>query len=147
MFFYFILKLPELLKLLNCDIKGENFDFYITYRQDKKEKTLPIAYDNKRKLANTRMINESFVNTEDLYFRQILRTFLEAVRRPNYMHILESDRILNAKLDQYLDIWMHEDQSDFTRGKLAHYMSSYKQMREIIFSFEKYNEINRQKRK
>jgi len=63
------------------------------------------------------------------------------------MKILESDRVLTAKLDEYIDIWMHEDQSEFTRGKVAYYMSSYKQLREIIFSFEKYNEMNKQKRR
>ena len=136
----------DLLDMLECDIDG-GFDFYITYRQDKKEKRLPIAYDNKRKLANVRMDNESFVNIEDVYFKQILKTFLEAIKRPRYMKILESDRVLTAKLDEYVDIWMHEDQSEFTRGKVSYYMSSYKQLREIIFSFEKYNEMNKQKRR
>lgn len=137
----------ELLRLLGCEENTDNYDFYITYRQDKKEKKLPIAYENKTKLANTRMIDDSFVCTEDEYFRDILKTFLKAIYKPNYLSILKSDRVLTAKLSEYVDVWKHEDQSEFTRDKIAFYMSSYKQMREIIFSFEKFNEMNRQKRR
>jgi len=137
----------ELLRLLGCEVKDGDFDFYITYRQDKKEKKLPIAYENKTKLANTKMLNDSLVDTEDEYFRDILKTFLMAINKPRYLGILKSDSVLTAKLSSYIDIWKHEDQSEFTREKVAYYMASYKQMRDIIFSFEKYNEMNRQKRR
>ena len=46
-----------------------------------------------------------------------------------------------------MEKWKYEDNTDFTREKVAQYMSSYKQLRAIIFSFEKYNNRVKQKRR
>ena len=137
----------ELCNLLDLDINGDEYDFYITYRQDGREKVLPVAYENKKKLAYTRMTSESVVNTEDIYFNQIVKTFLKAIKKPMYLDILREDKVLIAKVEQYVNIWKYQDQSNFTRDKLAYHMSTYKQLRDIIFSFEKYNEICKQKRR
>ena len=93
------------------------------------------------------MKDESTVNTEDKYFRQILKTFLEAIKRNEYLRILKEDRVLTSKLEEYMEKWKYEDDTDFTREKVAQYMSSYKQLRAIIFSFEKYNNRVKQKRR
>lgn len=131
-----------------CGHEGNgDYDFYIVYRQDGKEKRLPIAYQNKTKLADVKMKDESTVNTEDKYFRQILKTFLEAIKRNEYLRILKEDRVLTSKLEEYMEKWKYEDNTDFTREKVAQYMSSYKQLRAIIFSFEKYNNRVKQKRR
>ena len=87
------------------------------------------------------------LNTEDKYFRQILKTFLEAIKRNEYLRILKEDRVLTSKLEEYMEKWKYEDDTDFTREKVAQYMSSYKQLRAIIFSFEKYNNRVKQKRR
>lgn len=137
-----LFKLEDPAKLKGPKMYLKNYNkVTIAYQQYGKIKETGVLYKKNSWVKDTKMVDNSRVDTRDPYFRAVVKEFINVCQTPGGYDFLVSLRTISLKVCEYIEKMIYDhDYSDFNRQKLMEHMSSYKQYREIVLGIKAYRQ-------
>lgn len=129
----------------NGYIKTNDVELYIEYQYNGQPHFEEVLYKDNANLGRLKfkVDSESKIDQADSLFRSMVNRLLtKLIDEDKYYHLKQS-RVVNKKIiekiDEYLDSKLKGDR-DFYYKILLGYLSNYKQLRDLIFFLEHYND-------
>ena len=122
---------------------------YISYRANKAEQRLEVAFNKHKQLSEIAQKSDSKVNINSPEFNRFINKLLNLLDNNSFYKFLLNQKvndmyIVNEKsrLKDYLDERYSVGRNDnFTISKIKEHMSSYKKFRDVYFAVYEYNKI------
>ena len=129
----------ELANLLNLK---EISKVKITYIYRQQEKTIPIAYSDKKVLSEVKTIDDNNISLSNTIFIKYMYEFLKLLEKKDfYNKIMSSDSISDKQKEYIYKRIKAGDYSLFCTEKIYEHSSSYRQFRNILFLVAGYKEM------
>ncbi len=137
----------ENLKNREITVKGYR-TMYISYRANKAEQKLDVAFSEHEQLSKIAQRSDSKVNINSSEFNKFFNTLLRLLdnnsfykfllnQKVNDMYVLNNKSRLKDYLDERYSVGRNDD---FTISKIKEHISSYKKFRDIYMVFYEYNQ-------